>query len=72
MTGRAGLAISSGFTRGYWSLPHRLPCLEAGMRNGRLNLLQRETDLQSDLIAVNLAVLDVAAHLHDLEPAKIS
>lgn len=24
------------------------------------------------LIAVNLAVLDVAAHLHDLEPAKIS
>ena len=35
-------------------------------------LLQREPDLQSDLIALNLAVLDRTAHLRDFEPAEIS
>jgi hypothetical protein len=35
-------------------------------------LLQRESDLQSDLIALNLAVLDRSAHLPDFEPAEIS
>jgi hypothetical protein len=42
--------------------------------NGKLTgeLLQREPDLQSDLIALNLAVLDRPAHLRDFEPAEIS
>jgi hypothetical protein len=35
-------------------------------------LLQRKPDLQSDLIALNLAVLDRPAHLRDFEPAEIS
>jgi hypothetical protein len=35
-------------------------------------LLQREPDLQSDLIALNLAVLNRTAHLRDFEPAEIS
>jgi hypothetical protein len=42
--------------------------------NGKLTgeLLQREPDLQSDLVALNLAVFDRTAHLRDFEPAEIS
>ena len=35
-------------------------------------LLQREPDLQSDLIALNLPVLDRTPHLLNFEPAEIS
>ena len=35
-------------------------------------LLQRESDLQRDLIPINLAVPDVTANLLDLEPTEIS
>jgi hypothetical protein len=35
-------------------------------------LRQREPDLQSDLIALHLAILDRTAHLRDCEPAEIS
>ena len=37
-----------------------------------MTLLQREPNLERDLIAMNLAVFDVTAHLRDLEPTKIS
>jgi hypothetical protein len=39
---------------------------------GAAELLEREPNLQSDLIALNLAILDRTAHLRDFEPAEIS
>jgi len=38
---------------------------------GAAELLEREPNLQSDLIALNLAILDRTAHLRDFEPAEI-
>jgi hypothetical protein len=43
-----------------------------GDDEGPGGLLQGEPHLQSDLIALDLAVLDRTAHLRDFEPAKIS
>ena len=53
--------------------PARSPNVSAVERTKIVGeLLQREPDLQSDLIALNLAVLDRTAHLRDFEPAEIS
>ena len=35
-------------------------------------VVDRETNLQRDLIVLNLAALDVAAHVLDLEPAQVA
>ena len=41
-----------------------------GSHAGRI-IWGSETDLESDLIAIDLSVLDVTPHLHNLEPVEI-
>ena len=47
------------------------PFVAAASNSMTGELLQRESDLQSDLITLNLAILDRSAHLPDFEPAEI-
>ena len=69
-------ASCSGYGSAAGALSRRCLAAVVAVRrpNGKLTgeLLQREPDLQSDLIALNLAVLDRPAHLRDFEPAEIS